>query len=240
VITDFGSARSIDSATEAVISGVNVAKAATIQHKISTTIESLKAEVAASGEFITITGPAWTVRWAAPELLDGVLPGLESDIWAFGWICWEAVTGNFPFDDENDVAVIRRIMAQDLPTVRNNAQLSQVKALCSLMEECLRLEANNRPPAMGCQQALSFMDQTIPSGGGENGLATTRSSGLLHALGMIQLRNGVTLEAQEYFRQSLEASKSVGDEQGKARALRAIGEVYRAQNEYSKAEESYI
>ncbi|KIO20749.1 hypothetical protein M407DRAFT_29643, partial [Tulasnella calospora MUT 4182] len=151
-----------------------------------------------------------------------------------------AVTGNFPFDDEKDVAVIRRIMTQDLPTVRNNAQLNQVKALCSLMEECLRLEANNRPPAMRCEQAVWFMDQTIPSGGGGNGLATTRSSGLLHALGMIQLRNGVTLEAQEYFLQSLEASKSVGDEQGKARALGAIGEVYRLRTEHSKAEESYI
>ncbi|KIO15773.1 hypothetical protein M407DRAFT_34635, partial [Tulasnella calospora MUT 4182] len=116
--------------------------------------------------------------------------GLGSDIWAFGWICWEAVTGNFPFDDEKDVAVIRRIMTKGLPTVRNNAQLNQVKALCSLMEECWRLEANMRPPAIRCQQALFFMDATIPSRGGGNGLATTRSSGLLHALGWIQLRNG--------------------------------------------------
>ncbi|KIO18626.1 hypothetical protein M407DRAFT_31736 [Tulasnella calospora MUT 4182] len=55
--------------------------------------EPLKAEITESGEFITMTGPAWTVRWAAPELLDGALPGLGSDVWAFGWISWEVVTG---------------------------------------------------------------------------------------------------------------------------------------------------
>ncbi|KIO20720.1 hypothetical protein M407DRAFT_29659 [Tulasnella calospora MUT 4182] len=69
-----------------------------------------------------MTGPAWTVRWAAPELLDGYLPGLASDIWALGWICWEAITGNFPFDKENDVAVVLRITKGDLPTVENDDQ----------------------------------------------------------------------------------------------------------------------
>lgn len=73
-------------------------------------MEPLKASVAASGEFITMTGPAWTFRWAAPELLDGVFPSLESNIWAFGWICWEVITGKFPFHEENDVTVIRRII----------------------------------------------------------------------------------------------------------------------------------
>ncbi|KIO20712.1 hypothetical protein M407DRAFT_49542, partial [Tulasnella calospora MUT 4182] len=77
VITDFGSARAVDSVAN----------------------EALK-------DFITMTGPAWTMRWAAPELLDGDLPGLASDIWALGWICWEAVTGNFPFDKEKDGAVV--------------------------------------------------------------------------------------------------------------------------------------
>lgn len=52
-------------------------------------IESLKAEIASSGEFITVTGPAWTMRWAAPELLAGDTPALASDVWALGWIFWE-------------------------------------------------------------------------------------------------------------------------------------------------------
>ncbi|KIO16123.1 hypothetical protein M407DRAFT_34242, partial [Tulasnella calospora MUT 4182] len=237
IITDFGSARTVDSAMK----DDHVQNATKREHRVAMgppKAEPLTAEIAASGEFITMTGPAWTIRWAAPELLKGELPGLGSDIWAFGWICWEAVTGNFPFEEENNIEAIRRIVTRDLPSIKGNAEFDQIKVLCSLMEECLRLEANKRPPAVRCLQELSFMDPVIPSGGGGNGLATTRSSGLLHALGWIELRNGVTLTAQEYFRQSLEASKSVGDEQGKARALGAIGEVYRVRNEYSKAEES--
>ncbi|KIO33046.1 hypothetical protein M407DRAFT_43630, partial [Tulasnella calospora MUT 4182] len=110
VITDFGSARAVDSVTE----------------------EALK-------------GPAWTVRWAAPELLDGDFPGLASDIWALGWVCWEAITGNFPFDKENDVAVVIRIAKADLPLVENDDQFRQIKALCSLMRECWKLDTGERP-----------------------------------------------------------------------------------------------
>ncbi|KAG8948073.1 hypothetical protein FRC00_008810, partial [Tulasnella sp. 408] len=38
---------------------------------------------------LTLTGPTWSLRWAAPEVLFGADPDLPSDIWALGWICWE-------------------------------------------------------------------------------------------------------------------------------------------------------
>lgn len=38
---------------------------------------------------LTLTGPAYSFRWAAPEIMNGQEPDLPSDIWAFGWICWE-------------------------------------------------------------------------------------------------------------------------------------------------------
>ncbi|KAG8911585.1 hypothetical protein FRC00_006212, partial [Tulasnella sp. 408] len=79
-------------------------------------IESLKAEVSSNGQLITLTGPAWTIRWAAPELLAGGVPTLASDIWALGWICWETVTGNFPFNTLDDwVAVVVHVVKRDLP-----------------------------------------------------------------------------------------------------------------------------
>lgn len=85
VITDFGSARTVDS----VYQGANVSKVQLRPPTKDVNKESLKAEVAATGEYITMTGPAWTIRWAAPELLEGEPPCLASDIWAFGWVCWE-------------------------------------------------------------------------------------------------------------------------------------------------------
>ncbi|KAG9031538.1 hypothetical protein FS837_002955, partial [Tulasnella sp. UAMH 9824] len=243
VITDFGSARAIDSETGEVVSSVQEAKQNGTPGQTSTetaTTEALKIEVPGANEFITMTGPAWTVRWAAPELLKGGLPNLGSDIWALGWICWEVVTGNFPFNEDNDISVIRRIVTEDLPTVSDDAQLKQIKTLCSLMEDCLRFAANERPTAIRCQQVVSFMDQTIPFRKGGENVAPARSSTLLHALGWIQLRNDAMDKAQEYFRQSLEISESVGDEQGKARAMNAMGETYRLQSEGPKAEALYI
>lgn len=45
--------------------------------------------VGAAGNQLTLTGPAWSLRWAPPEVVNGIRPGLSSDIWAAGWVCWE-------------------------------------------------------------------------------------------------------------------------------------------------------
>ncbi|KAG9022190.1 hypothetical protein FS837_006545, partial [Tulasnella sp. UAMH 9824] len=230
IITDFGSARPVDLATAAFtdVSSTRATRAPAT--------DSPRAELAASGEFITMTGPAWTVRWAAPELLEGELPGLVSDIWAFGWICWEAVdklikgiTGNFPFDKESDVAAVLRIAQGDLPIVENDNQLKQIKALCGLMGECWGLNPKERPTA----------DRTVPLRRANDSISATRSSGLLYALGRIRLRNNLMADAQKYFERSLEVATSGGDEQGMAKALEALGQAFYLQSEYSKAEDLY-
>lgn len=91
VITDFGSARPVYSTGEPMV-GVDPVKVTNAQPKHPAegrVRESLRAEISSSGEFVTVTGPDWSVRWAAPELLAGGVPELPSDIWALGWICWE-------------------------------------------------------------------------------------------------------------------------------------------------------
>ncbi|KIO33586.1 hypothetical protein M407DRAFT_17549 [Tulasnella calospora MUT 4182] len=233
IITDFGSARTVDPASPEATTRV--------QRRAPTEdpVVSLTAEVAATGESITITGPAWTVRWAAPELLEGLPPGLASDIWAFGWICWEALTGNFPFSEESDIAIVLRVVKGDIPDVRDNSQLQKLKELCSLMMECWRLDANERPSAIKCHQKMLFMEWSIPLDKHAPGSHSSRFSELLRALGRTQLNNGNIAEARTYFQQSLETSKSVGDEQGNAASLWALGLAYRLTNEYSKAEYAF-
>ena len=49
----------------------------------------LEATVCASTNTITLTGNEYTLRWAAPELLNDEEPCLASDIWALGWIFYE-------------------------------------------------------------------------------------------------------------------------------------------------------
>lgn len=38
---------------------------------------------------LTLTGPMYSLRWAAPEVLDNGVQELANDMWAVGWISWE-------------------------------------------------------------------------------------------------------------------------------------------------------
>ncbi|KIO26028.1 hypothetical protein M407DRAFT_49644, partial [Tulasnella calospora MUT 4182] len=124
VITDFGSARSMES-------------------------------MSASGTTITLTGFQWTLRWAAPELLAGSPADLATDIWAFGWICWEArrqqvMTSNFPFEGNNDVSVVVQIIHGNVPSVHGDGRLDQVMAFANLIIDCWSLHPSKRPTAQSC------------------------------------------------------------------------------------------
>ncbi|KAG8925567.1 hypothetical protein FRC00_003859, partial [Tulasnella sp. 408] len=63
IITDFGSARAMGLVDEQAVKGVRATKATSPSSPAATeaqNAEALLAEVAPSGEFITMTGPAWT------------------------------------------------------------------------------------------------------------------------------------------------------------------------------------
>ncbi|KAG9042961.1 hypothetical protein FS837_010191 [Tulasnella sp. UAMH 9824] len=237
IITDLGSARALNLTPERETEEPTI-KASNPAAKAGE--ESLGVEIPETGEHITLTGPAWTLRWAAPELVEGGSPGLASDIWAFGWICWETVTGNFPFDEDRKVAVILRIIRGKLPQISDNALFKQVKMLFSLMEECWRLDPTNRPSAVRCQQVVSFMEKAIPPRLESDNPAAIRSIELLCALGRIQQNNGMMAEALKYFEKSIEASKLVGDEWGKAKSMKALGYLCYLQSGYVEAERWYM
>lgn len=89
VITDFGSAR-------AIVSGGNNTEethtldSSTEKHSIKLP-NSLSARIGieVSSKCLTLSGQNGTMRWSAPELLEDERFDLGTDIWAFGWICWE-------------------------------------------------------------------------------------------------------------------------------------------------------
>ncbi|KIO33585.1 hypothetical protein M407DRAFT_17548 [Tulasnella calospora MUT 4182] len=238
VITDFGSARAICNAAREARGDRPMRMEQQLPPEDS--MASFKAEVAPTGESITMTGPAWTIRWAAPELLEGRLPDLASDIWAFGWIYWEIITGNFPFSNENNITIALRIVRGDIPDVRDNSQLQQMKALCSLMMECWRLDASKRPSVIQCRTMLSSLVSSVPSSRHVNNLPSSRSCGLCYALGWMQYKNGHMHEARRNLEQSSVIAKSVGDEETNASSLLALGELYHFTDEYSRAESLYI
>ncbi|KDN46658.1 hypothetical protein RSAG8_04038, partial [Rhizoctonia solani AG-8 WAC10335] len=66
----------------------------------------------------------WTTRWGAPELLQEVfLPCKESDVYALGMTILEAITGQLPFADKQEMAVMLAVcFKQETPT-RPTAQI---------------------------------------------------------------------------------------------------------------------
>lgn len=90
VITDFGSARIIRNISKS--GSPHMAPDAAAVAEVAQT--PLQVELDSNTEQLKVTGCLFSARWAAPEILFEGEPELASDIWAFGWICWEVF--NFP------------------------------------------------------------------------------------------------------------------------------------------------
>ncbi|KAG9041366.1 hypothetical protein FS837_012370 [Tulasnella sp. UAMH 9824] len=59
---------------------------------------TLRAFFSATATTLTLTGSSYTLRWAAPELLQDDKPRLRSDIWALGWIAYEVQPDPCPYN----------------------------------------------------------------------------------------------------------------------------------------------
>ncbi|KAG8932435.1 hypothetical protein FRC01_013908 [Tulasnella sp. 417] len=96
-ITDFGSARKLgrqpQGKTDGSVPGPSPPAEPADTTNPAGNQESSVIKIAECGTFITLTGPAYTLRWAAPELLNEQPFTLASDMWAVAWICWECGKG---------------------------------------------------------------------------------------------------------------------------------------------------
>ncbi|KAG8961306.1 hypothetical protein FRC00_012661, partial [Tulasnella sp. 408] len=138
VITDFGSARRTPKAAAKDHTALEEPPhAANDDTGTAQELKTPKIEFNPSTLELTLTGPLFTLRWAAPELLADEPSGLPSDMWAVGWICWEIITGKIPFEDLPQAGkVIACVVRGKLPVIRKEAQLSLVLKLCGLMSDC--------------------------------------------------------------------------------------------------------
>ncbi|KAG8901147.1 hypothetical protein FRC00_008800 [Tulasnella sp. 408] len=73
---------------------------------------------------LTLTEAGFSIKWAAPELLSDKMQDLPSDMWSIGWICWEIITGKYPFEGiDNEIVIVMDIMQGQLPAIREDPQM---------------------------------------------------------------------------------------------------------------------
>ncbi|KAG8958160.1 hypothetical protein FRC00_002993 [Tulasnella sp. 408] len=241
VITDFGSAR--------IIQGVSSEeeenrKPMHCQEQISDemTAESTPPQVKfdPSSLYLTLTGPTFSLRWTAPEVLNNGTQNLPSDMWAMRWICWEIITGKIPFQQlDRQEVIIKHALDGKLPAIREEAGLSMVHALCSAMSDCWRSEPDKRIDASTFEGRVFWtVPSSTPSVSGPGG-EKTRSAELLFKIGGTYSFQDDEENAEAYYLSAIDMATRTNDQSTKVKALLCLGGIYTTKSNLAKAESLY-
>ncbi|KAG8964064.1 hypothetical protein FRC00_003972 [Tulasnella sp. 408] len=272
VITDFGSARVIHKRLESDGDYEQDEAANAVGGTIPTIDECATAsqlQVSATGEQLTLTGPAWSLQWAAPEVLFGKPPDLPRDIWAIGWVIWEVslvfdinglgnpfclpngdllfnqiITSKMPFHELKSEGYITMTVIQNkLPSIGQDAQISQIVSLCGLMTQCWAYDPKSRPNASKClknnyQAAHARYTEAIEKARFE-GDKQVNAEGW-NCLGEVCSAQGSYSDAGRMFDQARVLNARLGNDRGLVHALDGLGTVYRSEGKLEDARELYV
>ncbi|KAJ7174577.1 kinase-like domain-containing protein, partial [Mycena filopes] len=99
----------------------------------------------------TVMGLRGTTRYCAPELLNPEVTETHhfgSDVYAFACMCYEVWTGNTPFYEVKEMAVMLRVLSGARPSRPASCTgTSELDALWKLLQDCWEAEAAKRPTA---------------------------------------------------------------------------------------------
>src|SRR6266498_2019639 len=91
------------------------------------------------------------ISYMAPEILQGKDYTTASDIYSFGMIMWELITGRMPFwDQNNDPELIIKIYKDFRPPIIKSAP----KGYVELMQQCWDSDPNKRPTTVDIHETL--------------------------------------------------------------------------------------
>jgi len=92
-----------------------------------------------------LTSQTGTYRWMAPEVIRNAQYNEKADIYSFGVLLWELITGMVPYGEQRTDTKIAVMVADK--GHRPTAPASAAPELKTLMQECWAEDASTRPPA---------------------------------------------------------------------------------------------
>src|SRR5688572_19785176 len=96
------------------------------------------------------------ISYMAPEVLQGKGYTIASDIYSFGMIMWELITGRMPFwDQNNDIELIIKVCKNLRPPIIKNAP----KGYIELMQKCWDSNPSKRPAAFDIHETFINMEK---------------------------------------------------------------------------------
>ncbi|KAG8909145.1 hypothetical protein FRC01_007105, partial [Tulasnella sp. 417] len=152
------------------------------------------------------------------------------------------ITDHMPFHQiSNDSCVVLRIMQGELPPVRTNKKLAQLRTMCTLLMRCWEEKSMRRPTATECLEVIEQLPSARPSKiaiDHEIG-ERVRSAALWNALGELNFDIGSCTMALHQFNKSLEISKSENDNKLSSLVHRNLGDIHYIEGRWEDAVDAY-
>ncbi|KAG8914119.1 hypothetical protein FRC01_004218, partial [Tulasnella sp. 417] len=230
IIADLGSARVKETTPRKHL------KIRELQRERHSSVSHTGTNVLSTNSQGSLTGPGWTWRWAAPEVMKGTKdPDLASDIWSLGWV----ITDSYPFPDVRGLGgIVLNIIDGNLPAVGQHTMLAQILPLDSLRRDCLRPNSAQRPTAVEVLETLKWIPSTRPSPG-QAGAPKVRSAELLWQLGRLLFFRSQDCNAMACLESSLNTALSKGHIPLQASCLLHRGDAARQHSHYEEAQGFY-